>query len=96
MNPKSRYHLFIPIELKMREHDMRTNIYSALVALTIITSSNVYAIPPVPPSPAQEAPLMIICKDTNALTVEEIDLLNEDTDRIISFDQELREVCFKK
>ena len=75
---------------------MRATMYSALTALTIILSSNVYAIPPVPPSPAQEAPAMIICKDANALTVEEIDLLNEDTDRIISFDQEIREVCFKK
>lgn len=75
---------------------MKTALYIALIATTTILSLSVQAIPPSPPTPVKEIPAMIICKDANALTEKEIDELNTDSDKIISFDQELREICFKK
>lgn len=75
---------------------MKNSLYVTLVALVSVLSLSVHAIPPVPPSPIRIAKeSKIICKDVNALTVEEIELINEDPDRIISFDEELREICYK-
>ena len=75
---------------------MKASIYSALIAIVISLSANVHAIPPVPPTPAKTEPAVIICKDANALTEEEIEELNQDSERIVSFDADLREVCYKK
>jgi hypothetical protein len=60
-----------------------------------IITTNAYAIPPLPPTQIKEKE-EIICKDANALTEKEIEDLGSKADKIISFDEELREVCFKK
>ncbi|MBC7715036.1 MAG: hypothetical protein H7177_16940 [Rhizobacter sp.] len=75
---------------------MKNALYIALIATATVLSVSVQAIPPNPPTPAKDAPAVIICKDANALTSIEIEELNADTDKLISFDSELREVCFKK
>ncbi len=75
---------------------MKASIYSVLFAMVISLSASVHAIPPVPPTPAKGEPTAVICKDANALTEEEIEELNQDSERIVSFDAELREVCYKK
>lgn len=68
---------------------------SALLFLfTLVLSTQLLAIPPLPPMPIEENDL--VCKDTNTLTQLEIESLNQNPESIISFDQELREVCFKK
>ncbi len=75
---------------------MKTSLYVTLVALVSALSFSVQAIPPVPPSPIKTAKeAQITCKDLNALTVEEIEMLNEDPERIVHVDLDLREVCFK-
>lgn len=75
---------------------MKNSLYVTLFSLVSILSFSVHAIPPVPPSPIRVTKeSSITCKDLNALTVLEIEYLNEDPDRIVSVDQELREVCFK-
>ena len=38
---------------------------------------------------------VVTCKDLNALSEAEIEFLNEDPERIVSVDHDLREVCFK-
>ena len=75
---------------------MKNTLYIALVAISTFLSLSVYAIPPSPPTPIKEAPSIIVCKDANALTEKEIADLNENSEKIISFDQEMREICFKK
>ena len=75
---------------------MKVSIYSALLAIMISLSANVYAIPPVPPTPSKSEPVVIVCKHDLALTEEEIEYLNNDVENFISFDSELGEICFKK
>lgn len=75
---------------------MKTSLYLALVILSSSISLGVHAIPPALPAPIvkmeQET---VTCKDLNALTVEEIAQLNEDSERIVSVDLDIREICFK-
>lgn len=75
---------------------MKASINSVLFAMAISLSASVHAIPPVPPTPAHGEPVVIICKHDLALTVEEIEELNNDVEKFVSFDEELREICFKK
>ncbi len=71
---------------------MKLSLFAALLLLSTV---NVHAIPPVPPSPIKKAPVVVTCKDINALDEEEIEALNEDPERIVSVDLEIREICFK-
>lgn len=71
---------------------MKLTLFSALLLLSAV---NVHAIPPVPPTALKQGPAIITCKDLNALTEEEIAELNEDPEKIVSVDLEIREVCFK-
>ena len=75
---------------------MKVSIYSALITIMVSLSASVHAIPPVPPSPIQSKVEVIVCKHDLALTVEEIEDLNNDIEKFVSFDEELREICFKK
>lgn len=75
---------------------MKASIYSVLFAMVVTISSTVHAIPPVPPTPIKSEPIIIICKHDLALTEEEITALNEDVEKFVSYDQYLREICFKK
>lgn len=59
-------------------------------------SANVHAIPPLPPTSIVAEQAEIVCKHDLALTEEEIKDINEDVEKIVSFDQDLREICFKK
>ena len=72
---------------------MKLSLFAALLLLSTV---NVHAIPPVPPSPIKSGPVVLNCKDLNALTEEDIEDLNQDPERIVSVDHELREVCFKE
>lgn len=68
-------------------------LITAMALASIMTSAQ--ARPPFPPSPASKEPVIIICKDMNALTEAEIEELNNDVEKIVSADQDLREVCFR-
>lgn len=70
---------------------MKASMLIALIAL----STSVYAIPPVPPSPVATEPVVIKCVDFNSMNSEELAELEEDTSRIISLDQETREICIR-
>lgn len=75
---------------------MKSALYIALIATSTMLSVSVYAIPPIPPTAPREVPPLIVCKDANELSEEEIGLLNAESSKIISFDQEIREICFKR
>lgn len=75
---------------------MKASIYSALFAIAISLSASVHAIPPVPPTPIKSEPVVIICKHDLALTEEEIQEINNDIEKFVSFNEQLREICFKK
>jgi hypothetical protein len=72
---------------------MKASLYIALMALT--ASISAYAIPPIPPSPALNGPVVIRCADYNSLDSDELAELEDINGLIVSFDQETREVCFK-
>jgi hypothetical protein len=76
---------------------MKAALYIALIAMTTVLSVSVQAIPPAPPTPIEiDGPALIICKDANTLTENEIKDLNNDSEKVVSFDQELKEICFTK
>lgn len=75
---------------------MKVSIYSVLFAIMISLSASVHAIPPVPPSPIGSEVEVIVCKHDLELTVEEIEDLNNNIEKFVSFDEELRIICFKK
>lgn len=70
---------------------MKASLYMALMALTTTISISAHAIPPVPPSPASKAPVVITCRDLNSL--DEEDIAELDNLEIISFDELTRELC---
>jgi hypothetical protein len=63
----------------------------ALIALSTTLSISAHAIPPVPPSPAAKAPVVITCRDLNSY--DEEDLAELDNLEIVSFDELTREIC---
>lgn len=63
--------------------------------LVFFAFGTAHAIPPAPPSPIKKTQEVVTCKDLNALSEAEIEFLNEDPERIVSVDHDLREVCFK-
>lgn len=75
---------------------MKASMLIALIALTSVLSTSAQARPPFPPTSVNSEPVVIVCKDLNALTEDEIEFLNEDVERIISVDHELREVCYRE
>lgn len=70
---------------------MKTSLYMALIALSTTVSISAHAIPPVPPSPATKAPVVITCRDLNSY--DEEDLAALDNLEIVSFDELTREIC---
>lgn len=72
---------------------MKASLYIALFALT--ASISAYAIPPIPPSPVINEPVVVRCADYNSLDSEELAELENDTSLIISLDQDTRELCYK-
>lgn len=72
---------------------MKASLYIALLTLT--ASISAYAIPPIPPSPVMNEPVVIRCVDYNSLDSEELAVLEETRGLIISLDQETREICYK-
>ena len=72
---------------------MKASLYIALFALT--ASISAHAIPPIPPSPVMNEPMVIRCADFNSLDSEELAELEEDRSLIISLDQDSREICYK-
>jgi len=75
---------------------MKASMLIALIALTAVMSTGAQARPPFPPTSVSSEPAVIVCKDLNALTEDEIELLNEDVERIVSVDLEFREVCYRE
>lgn len=79
---------------------MKTSLYMALIALTSIVSISSHAIPPVPPSPATSEPRIVICRSFIEFTKEEIEQLEKDvqndSEKIVSLDQESGEICLTK
>ena len=80
---------------------MKTSLYMALVGLMTVASISSYAIPPVPPSvAATSAPQIVVCVDFNSLSSEDLTELEkgvqENPEKIISLDEETREICFSK
>ena len=76
---------------------MKTPVYVALIIVASALSIGVQAIPPAPPSLVQKKNVAkkIQCRDIKDLTVEEMSKLEENSDKVISFDQESGEICFK-
>lgn len=70
---------------------MRTFILTSLFTLI---SSVALAIPPVPPTPIIGSE--IVCKSLETLSDEETKNLDEKPEKIISYDQITKEICFKK
>lgn len=75
---------------------MKASMLVALIALTAVFSTGAQARPPFPPTSVSSEPAVIVCKDLNALTEDDLELLNDDVERIISVDHELREVCYRE
>lgn len=80
---------------------MKTTILSLFMAVMLLGSFNVHAIPPVPPTAASESIFeeeseSVICKDLNALSVEEIDYLDAHEDSIVSVYLDIRFICYNK
>lgn len=65
-----------------------------IIALSVLSIS-AHAIPPVPPSPTKIEPSVVRCVDFNSLTSDELADLEDHTDKIISLDEESREICYK-
>ena len=70
---------------------MRSFILSSLF---IVISSVAMAIPPVPPTPILGSE--IVCKNIETLTEEETKVLDEKPEKIVSYEQATKEICFKK
>jgi hypothetical protein len=70
---------------------MKASLYIALIALTTTVSISAHAIPPIPPSSAAKAPVVITCRDLNSY--DEEDLAELDNLEIVSFDELTREIC---
>lgn len=74
---------------------MKASLYMALIALTTTLSIGAHAIPPIPPSPVLNEPVIVRCADFNSLDSDELATLEDNRDLIISLDQDTREICYK-
>ena len=74
---------------------MKASMLIALIALISVISTGVQARPPSPPTSIKSNSATIVCKDLNTLTEDELEELNEDVEKIVSVNLELREVCIK-
>ncbi len=70
---------------------MRTLIFTSLL---VLFTNIAQAIPPVPPTPILGSE--VVCKSIETLTEEETKSLDEKPEKIISYDQATKEICFKK
>ena len=85
---------------------MKISLSITLVAMMTALSFSAHAIPPIPPSlmAALNAKAkintvpqtIIICRDINALSADELEDFEKSDDKIVSFDQETRELCLEK
>ena len=71
----------------LRGEKMKATIHTILLTLVVSLSANAQATTP----SSNESSEVVVCKHVNALTEEEINLLNEDVERIVSFDEEFKE-----
>ena len=68
---------------------------SLLTAVFLLSALNVHAIPPSPPSPIKSGPTVLLCKNINSLTEDELEEINQDSGKVVSVDQETQVVCLR-